>query len=652
MVNVRREWACRAGLLLAGVLAYANSLPGDFLFDDRPGIVGNVRLRRLWPLDGLLADSARPAVDLSFALNYAAGQLHSWGYHLVNGLIHLAAALTLYGLVRRTLLTDTLRARYGTAATPLAFTISLLWMLHPLQTQSVTYIVQRAEALMGLCVFLTLYAVSRAASEPGARRWTILAAASCILGVLSKPVMVIAPLLALAYDRTFFSGSVRETLRARGHLYAALSSTWILAGGILWSAMRASALQGDEPTAGFHLQTLTSMEYAAAQPGVIWHYVRLALWPHPLVIDYHWPAPTSWTAVAIPAAPLGALLAAAGWAFLRRSPAGFLGVWIAATLAPTSSVIPIADLIFEHRMYLPLAGLIGLAVFGGWAALRRVLPDPSARRRLAATLVTGVAVAYAAVTIQRNQDYRSEAGMWADVAAKQPDNARAHINLANLLGRAGRYEEAIAHAQAALRLRPDDVDAYNNLGSIYDAMHRLPDAAAAYRRAIQAWPNDPRAYRGLGRVAAQLRQPDEAIANFQSAIRLEPRFVAARIDLADQLVRQGRYGEAIAQYEASIQLNPYYAASLYGNYGIALTHAGRLADAADQYRKALQLDPNQAASHSNLGAVLIQQGHPEEAAHHLAEALRLNPALAEATTNLNALLADHPELRRLVQRAP
>lgn len=639
-----RSWIARLaplGLVLAGLVAYANSLPGEFLFDDRPGIVGNVRLRRLWPLDWLLTDSTRPLVELTLALNYAVGRLNPWGYHLVNLTIHIAAALVLYGLVRRTLIAPSRRLMTDATAAPMAFAVALLWMLHPIQTQSVTYVIQRAEALMGLCALLTLYAVCRAGTEPRAKRWTILAVSACAAGVLSKPVMVVVPLLALAYDRTLLAGSFRAALRSRRTLYLGLAATWILLGTVLWRAIHATAPLGDEPTAGFHLTTLTAAQYAAAQPGVIWQYLRLAVWPHPLVLDYHWRMPAAWPAIVIPAAGLAALLAVAVAACVRRSPLGFLGVWVLGTLAPTSSVLPIADVIFEHRMYLPMAGLIGLAVAGGWTLIQRIVQAPSSRRAIAAAAVCAVAAAYLALTIQRNQDYGTELLMWTDVAAKQPANARAHINLANLLGRSGRYQEAIVHAQDALRLRPDDVDAYNNLGLIHAAMHRLPEAAAFYRDAVRVRPNDSRAYQGLGRVAAQLGQADEAIAQFQSAVRIEPRFVAARIDLAGQLIRQGRYDEAIAQYEAAIQLNPYYSAALYGNYGIALTHAGRLAEAADQYRKALQLDPNQAAPHSNLGAVLIRQNRLEEAAWHLAEALRLDPNLAEASANLSTLRYDN-----------
>ena len=168
----RTTWLAPLTIAAAGLLAYADSFRGVFMLDDFLSIVENPHLRRLWPLwdvwktpmESTLA--GRPVAQWTFALNYAAGKLDVWGYHAGNLLVHLCAALVLYGLLRRTFLTAPLRGRYGGVATGLAGVIALLWTVHPLQTQSVTYLVQRAEALMGLCYLLTLYAVVRGAADP------------------------------------------------------------------------------------------------------------------------------------------------------------------------------------------------------------------------------------------------------------------------------------------------------------------------------------------------------------------------------------------------------------------------------------------------------------------------------------------------------
>jgi hypothetical protein len=150
-----------------GLLVYANGFRGGFVFDDIPHIVENVRIRHLWPPWEILAHTSRPLVMLSVALNYALDGLEPWGYHLFNVSIHILAALILYGVVRLTFLSETLRSRYGETASWLAGVIALLWLVHPLQTESVTYVIQRGEILMGLFYLLTLYCVIRSVVEGG-----------------------------------------------------------------------------------------------------------------------------------------------------------------------------------------------------------------------------------------------------------------------------------------------------------------------------------------------------------------------------------------------------------------------------------------------------------------------------------------------------
>src|SRR3989338_4160890 len=179
-------------LIGAGLIVYLNSFTGSFLFEDRRHILLSVlnplEVHRHKTLLEIFTGS-RPVLNLTFAFNHVLGVLDSWGYHFVNLMIHLLAGLTLFEILRRTLLTERLKARYGEKAAGLAFSIALLWLLHPLQTQSVTYIIQRGESLMGLFYLLTLYAVIR--------NWKGRAILFSFLGMASKEVMVTAPLVTL-----------------------------------------------------------------------------------------------------------------------------------------------------------------------------------------------------------------------------------------------------------------------------------------------------------------------------------------------------------------------------------------------------------------------------------------------------------------------
>ncbi len=221
-------------MLVAAVLAaYANSLRCPFVFDDYSDIVDNSSIRRLWPLgDVLLVRSkgsvwprSRPVVNLTFALDYAVGGLNARSFHGTNLVIHILAGLALFGVVRRTLLLPRLRDRFGQASVPLALAVALLWALHPLQTESVTYITQRYESMMGLFYLLAIYGVIRCGST-SSHRWGAVTVAATLLALGSKEVAVSLPIMILLVDRVLLAESFSEIWRRRRGLYLALLAAW------------------------------------------------------------------------------------------------------------------------------------------------------------------------------------------------------------------------------------------------------------------------------------------------------------------------------------------------------------------------------------------------------------------------------------------
>jgi Flp pilus assembly protein TadD len=569
----------------AGLYAYHNSLRGPFVFDDLGGILNNPTIRQLWPPWRALSPpqannpvSGRSVANFSLALNYALGGLNVWGYHVVNLAIHILAALVLYGVVRRTLLCPSLRNRYGNEAGWLALAVALIWVVHPLQTESVTYLIQRTESLMGFFFLLTLYCVIRGAASSDQRAWYAAAIVSCALGMGSKEVMVVAPLTVLLYDRAFLSRSFREALRARAALYAGLSACWLVVVGLVASSSQARS-------AGFGL-SVTPWEYARTQPGVILHYLRLSFWPSPLVVDYYdWPVARTVATVVPPGALVLALLAATLWAARRRPYLGFLGGWFFLTLAPTSSVLPlIGEFVAERRMYLPLAAVIALVVIGWHVVFRgicRRLGWETGRRRIVEVVVLAAMVAtLAQLTVRRNDDYRSEVSLWTDVVAKRPGNARGHHNLGSTLATQGKLDEAIAHYREAIRIRPD------------------------FR------PDFPEAHNYLGIALARQGKLDEAIAHYSEALRINPAYAQAHNNLGAALATQGKLDEAIAHYSEALRINPAYAEA-HNNLGVALATQGKLDEAIAHYSEALRINPAYAEAHNNLVSALATQGKLE-----------------------------------------
>ncbi len=635
----------QAGLLvLIGCAIYYNSLQVPFQFDDNKHIVRSRAIERLWPPWHLIAGTRRPLIRLSLAANYAMHGRSVVGYHLTNVAVHLGAALVLMGIVRRLVIAwrtrtggdestprgnpvvvgatsgDAIhgdgnpsgRAGIGTgskdawqsneraeSAAWIGFAVALLWMVHPLQTQAVTYIIQRAESMTALLYLLTVYAVVRAASGTRSERWQIAAVVFCALGMGCKAVMVSAPLIALLVDRTFFAGDLPTALRRRWKMYVGLGLTWL----VLLGALSAERLFRTPTTAGFGGQgiyTVTWWRYAASQPGVILHYLRLAIWPHPLCFDYGWPPVRTVPQALLPALPVLALLVATFWYVRKGSWLGVVGATFFLVLAPTSSIVPIADLAVEHRMYLPLAPVIVLAVVA-WETVVARAGNPGRWRAISRGAVMAAALLLGMLTIRRNEDYISPRRLWATVVKTAPHHYRGHNNLANELLSLGHWGAAMEHYQRALELQPDVAEGHRNLG------RALIQAAEVARRQGDAKRHDEL-------IAAAIKQ-------HRKALELKPGLAEAHSDLGVALATSGQIDDAIVHYRKALELQPKNAVT-HGNLGAALARRGQLKEAIVHFRRAVEIRPS-AISHDNLAKALARAGRHVEARMHVLEAQRL-----------------------------
>jgi protein O-mannosyl-transferase len=517
-IPVPRTWIAIAVLIVAVTLAYANSLHGPFIFDDVASIVNNRSIRHLgsWQVFAAPPEatttSGRPVVNLSLAINYAIGGLAVEGYHAVNLLLHILVTLTLFGLVRRTLLLPSLSARFATSSAGLAVTVALLWALHPLQTESVTYVVQRAESIVGLFYLVMLYCLARGARSTRERLWHVLAVISCALGMASKEVMVSAPVIAFAYHRIFLATSCKDCRRRWG-MWLALSATWLL----LIAVYLTSRNRGG--SAGFGLG-LGAWEYLRTQFGCIIHYLRLIFWPHPLVLDYGYPIANS-AAEIIPYAIAVLVLAGLTVAALLRQPKwGFLGLGFFAILAPTSSIIPlVGQTEAEHRMYLPLAAVVVVVVLAGHWALGRPRIG-----RASTPLVAILTVALAWGTFRRNKDYQNEIVLWNISIANCPLNDRAYHSRGGAYATRGEYATALPDFDKAIALNPRFGKAYSSRGIAYAGLGRYEEAIRDHTRVIRLKPDSADGYNSRGRAFGNLGRLDEAIKDFDKAISLDPYF--------------------------------------------------------------------------------------------------------------------------------
>jgi Flp pilus assembly protein TadD len=639
-----------AGLIaLATALSFGNTFAVPFVFDDKTAILENPTIRHLWPIWKTLCPppngttvSGRPLLNLSLAINYATSGLEVRSYHVTNLAIHILAALLLFALVRRTLLLPAMRDRWAAAALPLSFIIALLWAIHPLQTESVTYVVQRAESLMGLLYSLTLYCFLRGADSSRAVWWYAAAVVACLLGMASKEVMVSAPLVVLLYDRTFLAGSFREAWQQRWRLYLPLAGAWLLLG---WLVISAGNI-GNK--AGFDAK-ISSWAYLCTQFGAIVHYLQLCFWPRPLVLDYGTDYVHNFVEIAPQAALVGLLGLATLVALWRWPKVGFLGAWFFAILAPTSSVFVLAgQTIAEHRMYLPLAAVITGLVVAGYVAGRwlvRVGTISSFGCWFAVSgLVLCASAALGILTFRRNADYRSDLSIWEDTVAKVPHNARAYSSLGAALARHKRVDEAIVHYCKALEIDPDSADAHNNLGVALADRGQVDEAIVHCQKAVEIKPDNAGAHYNLGASLARRKRVDEAVVHYRKALEINPEFAEAHDKLGVALADRGEVDEAIAHFRKAAEIKPEFAEAHY-NLGATLARRNRISEAIAHFRKAVEIKPDFVEAHYNLGVALVGQRQVYAAIDCFEKALEIRPAYGQALNNLAWIRATYPDLR-------
>jgi tetratricopeptide (TPR) repeat protein len=552
-------------LLAFALLAWWHSFEGALILDDFPWIVENRSIQPPTDLKEILLNP-RPLLNLTLAANYAVCGPAIFDYHVVNLAIHLLAALALFGVLRHTLRRPQLPAALAARADPLALLCALLWFVHPLQTQAVTYIVQRSESMMGLLLLLTLYGSLRA-FESGRTAWRVAAVAACVLGMLAKPTMVVAPLIILLYDRCFHAGAFREALRVRWPFHAALWATCAIPFAL------AFAFPDAERSASLANPLFTPLQYALTQPGVLLHYLRLVLWPSELCLAHDWPIARTTASVLIPGLIIVALLALTAWALLRRPALGFLGAFFFLILAPTSSILPIADACAEHRMYLPLAAVITLLLAALWLLLDRCLrgappapapsPVPGPRSavllRLSALLLILLAVAGLTLrTRARNAEYQSESALWLSALRSYPRSVFIRNNLSAACLRVDDSAAAERFLREALFIDPRSPITHYNLGTLCAVQGRLDEASAHFRAALDNCPSLWLADLNLGVACDQIGQFEQANTHYRAALlKMPPRapqFAATLTWIAANSARLGRPAEAAADLRRALAL--------------------------------------------------------------------------------------------------
>ena len=524
--------------------------------------------------------AGRPLASLTFAVNYAFNGLDVRGYHVVNIALHVACALLLMLIAGRTLDAN------------LAFAAALVWAVHPLNSEVVNYISQRTESLMAGFYLLTLYAAIRAKDERGSG-WAMTAVASCVAGLACKESMVTAPVAVALYDRVFLFDSWKAAVRRRRGLYAGLAATWILAAILIAAGPRAGV-------AGFS-SGVSPWTYLMNQAVIITGYLRLTVWPDALVIFYGWPEALTAADVVPYLVFIAALIALTAIGLWRRPALGFLGAWFFLTLAPASSIVPVATEVgAERRMYLPLMALAVLAVI----AVDYVWKRLPIRRQLPVPLVAAVAVAalLAGVTVARTREYASPLTLSRTVVERRPGGVAHHI-LAEQLAAAGQRDEAMRHlrdavAQGNSRARFLLGRLLAEQGSYPEAVQQLEALIGTSQlpyRLVPQWLEPPitevmTARLIMGRALLAQRNWDGAAEQATLILAAFPNHSGAHGLRADVLFARQQWGAAGAAYREYLRRQPADSRA-WLNYGVTQAAIEDLDEAVRAFTRAAQLDP-------------------------------------------------------------
>lgn len=577
---------------LAIFCVYYPSLDGPFVFDDASTIVENPSIRQLWPLLGSqenpapltppdgTAVYARPLVNLSFALNYYFGGLDPHGYRAVNVFIHFLTALVLWSLIARTLRLEYFENRFASIADQLAFAAALVWALHPLATESVVYVTQRTELLMGLCYLTTLYAAIRYWSTNRSVSkicWVALAIFACSAGMLCKEMIASAPAMVLLYERTFIAGSLRRTFAKSWPLYAGLALSWLVAIGV--------SLDGQQtPKTGFDLG-VAAHEWWYTQAKVFFLYLKLAVWPWPLVIHYEVPLLRSlavawpWVLAFVSYAVIAGLLS------LRRSSVGYVMTWVVAVLSPTLLIPLVGETVAERRMYVPLAAIVSLLVVGAYCTFGAIVGRTA--KTMLGWAVVPLVILLGWLSSQRLTAYESELALWQDALKYQADDPLVRANLGISLTKENRFDDAVPHFETWTQQEPDSHWAHYNLARAFEATNRADKAILEYRRAVELLPDHAASHYNLARLLQSTDKWLWAIKHYRKAIDAEPDFADAHTNLGLLLETTGDIELAVQHFEAAVQVRSDLAN--YVNLTSALMRTDRKNDTITAASKSLRI---------------------------------------------------------------
>ena len=634
-----------AGLiLLVTLVAYIPTMRGGYIWDDDHYITENTTLRtldglrKIW-LEPKALPQYYPLVHTSFWVEYHLWQLHPFGYHLVNVLLHALNAILLLMVLQY------LRV-------PGAWLAALIFALHPVQVESVAWITERKNVLSGLfylCSFLAYLRFCNLAADPeptsispsmhpsttdaGGHCWRFygLSLFLFLCALLSKTVTSSLPaaiLLVLWWQR--------DRIRWR-HIFPLIPFFVVgVALGLttVWLEKYHVGAQGEE-------WALSFLDRFLIAGRALWFYAGKLVWPHELTFIYpRWQIDAGvWWQYLFPLTAVAVILIL--WLLRRQLGKGPLVavLFFTGTLIPALGFFDVYPMrysfVADHFQYLASIGLIALGAAGATIFFGKLGPS---YRNLGYVACVGLLLAFGLGVWKQGSIYRDAEVLYRDTISKNPNAWMAHNNLGVLLQEDSSVAAAMIHYVRALRIKPDNPLTHYNMAEVLFLQEKFDEAIAHNFEALRLKPDYPKPYNSLGLIYARQGKIDAAVAHFSQALRMKPDYANPHNNLGTLLARQGKLDEAIAHFSEALRILPDYAKA-HNNLGEALARQGKFDEATSHLYQAMQIDPEYVDPHINLGALLAGQEKLDEAITHYAEALRIEPNSVEAHNNMGTILA-------------
>ncbi len=612
------------------LIIYANTLNSPFLFDDRPYILKDPAVRMTefsWDAIKTAAFESTPKhrymVNISFALNHYFGDYNPTGYHIVNIFIHTLTGTLLFFFIHTTLNRFRVPPDSGTRRTPLspmlvAFFASLLWLVFPVNTGAVSYVVQRMTSLAALFYVFSiwLYALGRISHQDSGHflKTTAYFAGCFIAGcwaVLTKENTATLPFVILLYEWFFFQDlRIDFSKRKMGYAIGAI----VLFGGISFLYLGSSPLDRILATYNYNDRDFTLPQRVMTEWRVVLYYISLFLWPSPgrLNLDYDFPLSTG---LAIPATTAFSLIALTGITAVairlsrRHRLIAFCLFWCLINLVIESSVIGL-EIIYEHRMYLPFMTIFLMVVL--------LIFKSAAKPRIPIATVSIFVLLFSVWTWQRNNTWAHPIGFSLDNVKKSPQKTRPHLNLGNYYAKNGDYDQAIRQYKTALTLSPNDKSTaliYNGLANTLFKSGRVDESLFYYFKTLAIYPDFKTAHTNLQQVKAVIA----GLSGPQNT-HMKKQVAAAHYQTGMQAKKTGKFDEAMVEFQIVRVLQPDFLPALH-NLALCQAMTGRDDDAILSFQELIEFQPENANLYYNLASFYALQDQKEAAVACLKQAI-------------------------------